>query len=136
MKKRGPKKKPWQERFMKRVDINGDCWIWTGRIDKHGTPRFSVSSHSTHTAYYLARKVLGSKEDVMHSYRFMGHKNICGNTLCIHPKHIFASRTADKEEVIRLWRNHLEHKTSMPILAKKYGVTRQRIEQIIREAGL
>lgn len=57
---------------------------------------------------------------------------ICGNKHCYNVEHLARERQFDRNEEVReRWALHLKHSTTMEKLAKEYGLTRQRIEQII-----
>lgn len=69
-------------RFWQKVDRTGECWVWTGYIDKKGYGRFSVGSttlyaHRVSFALFVGR--LGPEDLVLHG---------CDNRPCIRPSHL------------------------------------------------
>lgn len=69
-----------QERFWKKIDRTGDCWIWKRGINSRGYG--TLMDHmailqATRVAYFLVRGEDASKP----------LKNLCGNKLCVNPDH-------------------------------------------------
>lgn len=66
-------------------------------------------------------------------------KMSCGNGWCHNPGHSFTYGSLGEYrdgDIVQLWKLHLEHHTTMKKLGERFGLTKQRVEQIIRAAGL
>jgi len=129
--KRGPKIKPWQERIWKYVEKKEPHWYWTGHTNGYNSPEFYIRGIPTRSV----RKLLFS---LTYSYSNNGHlTSKCGDKKCVKPSHQNSVMKIDKqhkEDILRRYALHLQHKTTMSKLGKKYGVSKQRIEQILKGA--
>lgn len=142
--------KPWQFHFEKYVIFQNDGhWIWRGRLNSHKKnrkplPVFSVRADehkmlnktATWWAYWYRYET--QKPDLG---RKIISKNICGVDLCINPEHqtncspekVRPNAERD-DEIIELYTNHLKwRKFTMTVIGQKYGISRARVQQIIRE---
>lgn len=135
------------ERFSTRynVDANG-CWIWTGAArSKFGYGQISIGHSgnlSAHrAAYLLLRGDIPPGMCVLHR---------CDVPACVNPDHLFLGTKRDNNEDRdrkgryrngRTKLNAIQKKEildspdSSPVMAKRLGVTRGRVEQIRRAAG-
>jgi hypothetical protein len=101
--------------------MESGCWKWTGRT------RHKMKAGVPATPRGLVRYVLGIKDGPT-----PGRRN-CGNSWCLNPEHDSAvCKFSRNEEILIRWRLHVQHYTTMDKLAEKFGITRQRVEQIIR----
>lgn len=135
----------YQERFMKFVDVSGECWSWTGSKDKAGYGQFNFDGKQwlAHRVMYL--HCFGSLTpglDICHT---------CRNR-CVNPEHLEEKTTkenmADKlrdgtdnrgekncrsklttEQVLEIRR--LSTKFKQTKIARDFGVSRQLIHKII-----
>lgn len=128
MGKRGAKPKAKEELFWRRVDKTSTCWIWEGHFH-NGSPQFSFREGSMSARQAAHELVFGvcSKAPL---------RPRCNNKSCVNPYHSdsgYKLSGADIEEIRRRWVLHLKHKTTLDKIGAEYGVTRQRIEQLVRD---
>ncbi len=76
------------KRFNKKVDKNGDCWVWLGykereksRGNNHGKIRIGGKSLCVHRVAWIIAN--GEIENGLHVL----HK--CNNPPCVNPKHLY-----------------------------------------------
>jgi hypothetical protein len=65
----------------------GDCWIWTGLVDREGFPILRFKD--VHTGRYTTKRVsrfVASLFWQFEDYHYV--RNICNNISCINPSHI------------------------------------------------
>lgn len=86
------------ERFWARLDKSGECWTWTGPVDRKGyglthNP-FSPSSHAHRIAWELTNGPVPAGLVVRHS---------CDNPPCARPDHLLVGTYADntRDAVVR-----------------------------------
>lgn len=114
-------RRPLKEKIKERMEWVGECIRWKG-----GSARLAAN---VQTPRQCVRHFLGVTSPGRYGFR---GAPMCGNQWCLNPEHSKRERHFDRNEEIReRWRNHLRYKTSMRKLAEEYGITKQRIEQII-----
>lgn len=140
--------KPWQHHFSKRIEIvhdNGTHMVWTGRVNSRSVPMFTAISERKNKPL--------SKTAVWFAYWLKnGHKKpksvaachpvkICKVDRCINPD-CYTDYTPEKlspnterdKEIRRLHAGYLEFRQyTMAGIGRKYGISRQRVEQILKE---
>lgn len=70
------------KRFWDKVDLNGDCWLWLGNLDRKGYGRFSfnVSGSLAHRFSYMVHVgPIGKGLTIDH---------ICRVRKCVNPSHL------------------------------------------------
>ena len=137
------KAKPREHFFWKRVDKqeNG-CWIWTGKLSagshySKDTPIFNNGSEKGYgyvSALKFAAMLCGHKF-LPHGVLSLKRYNNCGNLKCVNPEHwahLCDTNNKERDDAIKeRWALFKKYKTTMLVLGKEYGITRQRVEQII-----
>lgn len=102
------------------------CIEWTGKSMMALSSKFRGRTPGAYVAYLLGRSLVrGSKRG----------RN-CGNDNCYHPEHLTVTKSLSKEDLdeIKLrWKLNIMYKVTMQELANEYGITRQRIEQIVNK---
>lgn len=128
MGKRGYKPRPWQERFWERVTkTKTGCWLWTGNVEATRRLRFSLNSQRSLAPRKVAWELVYGTPPTT-----VLRKPRCGKRLCINPAHTpLGISEADKATIRERWALHLRYSTTLERLGDEYGVTRQRIEQIV-----
>lgn len=102
----GPKRRDPAERFWEKIDLSGDCWIWTlapnGRAGGYGRGggygRFTVSykPHVRVLAHRFAyEQLVGPIPEGME----LDH--LCRNTRCVRPEHL--EPVTMRENRLRMW---------------------------------
>lgn len=113
-----------EKRFWSRVDKSGECWLWTGLIDRRGYGALPISGRASYRAsrvsWFLANGPIPDGMLVCHH---------CDVRHCVNPAHLFLGTYADnardmanKGRALRGERNHQAKLTAEQVLA-------------IREAG-
>lgn len=83
------------ERIKKKIDVKGDCWIWTGCVNSDGYPRLcrkyedgrwnrNIKGHR-----YVYEQTKGKIPE--------GHviRHTCDNILCLNPDHLLTGTMSD-----------------------------------------
>jgi hypothetical protein len=81
---------PIKERFMRHVDTSGDCWLWTGSLDRAGYGRFTVSADrraqsAARVSYELFVGPIPEGMTIDHVAA-----RGCTSTACVNPAHLEA----------------------------------------------
>ena len=86
--------RPLAERFWEKVDMSGDCWLWTGARDKQGRGKFRGGRKTEGTARtVLAPRVAYELERGPAGDLFVLHT--CDNPTCCRPAHLFLGTQAE-----------------------------------------
>lgn len=145
-----------EERFMRKVQKTGGCWIWLGARIPRGYGRFFFRGkprYAHRVSVELFRGVIVSDDAiVMHS---------CDNPRCVNPEHLSIGTQTDnmrdaskkgrtvnptdwrgarnpraklsEEARARLGLALVNDEASTKDLASEFGITRTRVQQIARE---
>lgn len=79
------------EKIKAKVQIQADCWIWTGALNYGGLPRFRVDGSDTTVAKVLLGIFLG--ESIPTGSRV---KSTCSNRACVNPDHLKVGAVVNK----------------------------------------
>ena len=76
-------------RLFSRRRIDGECWVWTGQVDKRGYGRMSYDGRKQFVHNLSYRHFVGPISD--------GYEpdHLCLNTLCFNPDHLEAVTQAE-----------------------------------------
>lgn len=121
---------PIEKRIETRIkkEENG-CWIWSAGMQKNN-PIFNTSNgeriYVRHWVFFQVTKQAGAR---VHP--------TCGRDRCVNPEHQVRSGgdipATEFDKIKTRWALHLAHKVTLDKIGKEYGVSRQRIEQIVRD---
>lgn len=84
----GKRNIPLIDRLMERVDAEGDCWIWIGRIGPNGYGIFSADGQGRRgkPSVMAHRMVWGELVDDIPDGLELDH--LCRNRPCVNPDHL------------------------------------------------
>lgn len=148
----GCKSKSSEELFWEKVDRTGDCWIWLGYRNNDGYGRLTINNKqywAHRISYEMAYgKIEDQSLEVCHS---------CDNSACVNPDHLhlgthkenmeeavlrnrFTKRARGEshpnskltESDVRLIREEYNKGAGINYLARKFGVSKTPISQIVK----
>ena len=79
------------EAFYRRVDMVGDCWIWTGELTDYGGPILQLGREYINPMA-LAKELEGHEPPVRYAKRTV----VCGEKRCVNPNHNHYSTVAER----------------------------------------
>lgn len=129
------------DRFMKKIDTSGDCWIWMANKSASGYGTFGISrkmSRAHRIMFILIYGPIPKGFHVMHS---------CNNPSCVNPDHLSAGNEKDnmgyaarqgrmaqkltKDDVLKIRRLNLDGLTQRAI-AKKFSIRHSVVHRIVK----
>jgi len=127
-----------EERFWRKVNKTDDCWLWTGAPDTNGYGRIKIDGKFIGVHRFSFTLAYGPIPDGL----YICHH--CDVPLCVNPEHLFTGTARDnavdmahKERAFgtKLSADDVRHirasSLSRKNLAKKFGVCRQCIDQVL-----
>lgn len=102
--KKGPRPRPFAERFWIRVHKTDGCWVWTGRKLGHGYGLFDNRDDRTRTtlAHRVSYQLVTGK--ILPSDLPLDH--LCRNRCCVRPDHLEPVTTAENNRRAASYRTH------------------------------
>lgn len=141
---------PADVRFWRRVSKdpghgpNGDCWVWTGWVDREGYGKFMRSERSSTGAHRFAYE---DTYGVIPDGYFVCHR--CDTPACVRPDHLFLGTNQENVSDMVAKKRHRfgetftrskltdtavmdirSSKASAAVLADRYGVSKTTILQV------
>lgn len=135
-----------EELFESKINKDGDCWVWTGKVDEQGYGRSSIGGilyHAHRVAFHRANGFIDNNLQVHHQ---------CDSSYCVNPSHLtqgdyeknnldaydrgrmsdahiarlIIPDTDERKEIARL----LSLGVKETVISKKFGVSLEIISQI------
>lgn len=124
-----PLKTGWgtpSERFWKKVDTSGDCWLWSGEVGKDGYGRFWMDQRHNMAHRVAYQLVIGPIPDG----KFLDHT--CHNTICVKPDHLRIVTPKQNSE----HRTGAMSNSATGILGVSWCGTKKRYRATVRHTGV
>lgn len=97
------------QRFWDKVDMSGDCWLWTGAKSSSGYGHLTINKKTIKAhrfSYETSFGLIKPNEIVMHS---------CDTPLCVNPKHLSVGTKKDNaRDMLKKHRQNQQSKTHCP----------------------
>lgn len=119
------------------IERKGDCWVWVGPE----RPSFSKEPQ-LRTMAGCGRWLAGIRDEKGKAANYRKLRVFCGTQDCVNPAHYkLDNRRFDKrnEEIVEKWKKSEEckkHVYTYERLGHEYGLTKQRVEQILKAYGV
>lgn len=95
--------RPIADRFWPKVDVSGDCWVWTACRDSRGYGRMSYPGRGSERAHRIAWEL--AYGDVPTGMCVLHH---CDNPRCVRPEHLFlGDRDANNKDKVAKGRHRV-----------------------------
>lgn len=121
---------PLEKRIYSRImKESGGCWVWMGTNNGRNMPYYPASrGERIKVRQWVYFRETGKTIPSLHA--------TCGRSTCVRPEHMGIGggvlSLQDNEDIKRRWALSLAHSITMEKLGREYGVSRQRIEQLVR----
>lgn len=70
------------ERFLTKIDMTGECWIWTASLNPEGYGQFYAESRKFGAHRWSYELLVGPIPDGLHI------DHLCRNRACVNPEHL------------------------------------------------
>lgn len=147
-----------ERRFVSRVDTSGGpdaCWPWLGTITASGYGQLSIGPRRSCRSVRAHRFAWEREHGPIPEGLQACHR--CDNRPCCNPRHLFLGTAADNqadkrvkgraasgeangahkltEREVRTMRDEAGLGVAVPVLARRYGVSRQMVHRIVKRTA-
>ncbi len=128
-----PARRPAQERFREKVNVNGPvpkhvpglgpCWVWTAAKDENGYGKFGIGVGNCIVSAHRYAWIMIYGEVPMG----LGVLHKCDNPSCVNIKHLFLGTQADNARDCELKGRHKHH---LGEASKMHKLTNMQVQEI------
>jgi hypothetical protein len=116
------------ERFLRQVDLSGDCWLWVGTKQTKGYGQFWFNGRGVLAHRWLHEEMYGPISDDM----TVDHT--CGTKTCVNPAHMeIVSRAENSRRRHERINAELARLTELASVAVLLGVTPAQVLEAVSD---